>query len=246
MSTLLRHGDPLLIFGATTYFAFDVAALGCAFEAFGGGGPPVGVFVLAYTLGHAGAFLPTPGGVGGVEGGLIGMFVVYGAPIGLAATAVLAYRVFQLGLPAVFGAISLLRIRHVLAHPPPREEVAARFAGHHWSPRNCPRLAGAPADGLANGAGERVLSAGALAGSASPSRRAAERSVRGLAPAPGASAVHAGHSATPRRWLTSAWACASEPAMRCETPVSARRWPQSGCGAETMCCARSARAWSVV
>ena len=43
----------------------------------------------------------------------------------------LAYRVFQLGLPAVLGAISLLRIRHVLAHPPPREEVAARFAGHH-------------------------------------------------------------------------------------------------------------------
>ena len=42
--------------------------------------------------------------------------------------------------------------------------------------------------------------------------------------------------------LTSAWAWASEPAMRCETPVSARRWPQSGCGAETMCCARSARA----
>jgi uncharacterized membrane protein YbhN (UPF0104 family) len=128
---LLRHGDPLLIFGATTYFAFDVAALACCFEAFGGGGPPLGAFVLAYTLGHAGAFLPTPGGVGGVEGGLIGMFVAFGAPIGLAATAVLAYRVFQLGLPAVFGAISLLRIRHVLAHPPPREEVAARFAGHH-------------------------------------------------------------------------------------------------------------------
>jgi uncharacterized membrane protein YbhN (UPF0104 family) len=128
---LLRHGDPLLIFGATTYFACDVAALACAFEAFGGGGPPLGAFVLAYTLGHAGAFLPTPGGVGGVEGGLIGMFVAFGAPIGLAATAVLAYRVFQLGLPAVFGALSLLRIRHVLAHPPPREEVAARFAGHH-------------------------------------------------------------------------------------------------------------------
>ena len=88
------------------------------------------MFVLAYTLGHAGALLPTPGGVGGTEGGLIGMFVAYGTPIGLAATAVLAYRVFQLGLPAILGAISLLRIRHTLAHPPPREEVAARFAGH--------------------------------------------------------------------------------------------------------------------
>jgi uncharacterized membrane protein YbhN (UPF0104 family) len=126
---LLRHGDPLLIAGAVGYFAFDVASLACAFQAFGGGAPPLGVFVLAYTLGHAGALLPTPGGIGGTEGGLIGMFVAYGTPLGLAATSVLAYRVFQLGLPAVLGAISLLRIRHTLAHPPPREEIAARFAG---------------------------------------------------------------------------------------------------------------------
>ena len=115
--------------GAITYFAFDVACLACAFQAFGGGAPPIGIFILAYALGHAGALLPTPGGVGGTEGGLIGMFAAYGTPVGLAATAVLAYRVFQLGLPAVLGAISLLRIRHVLAHPPPREQVAARFAG---------------------------------------------------------------------------------------------------------------------
>ena len=84
--------------------------------------------MLAYTLGHAGAWLPTPGGVGGTEGGLIGMFVAYGTPLAPAAAAVLAYRVFQLGLPAIFGAISLLRIRYVLAHPPSREAVAAAFA----------------------------------------------------------------------------------------------------------------------
>lgn len=125
---LLRHGDRLLIAGAVGYYACDVASLGCAFEAFGGGAPPLGIFVLAYTLGHAGAWLPTPGGVGGTEGGLIGMFAAYGTPLALAAAAVLAYRVFQLGLPAILGAISLLRIRHVLAHPPSREAVAAAFA----------------------------------------------------------------------------------------------------------------------
>jgi uncharacterized membrane protein YbhN (UPF0104 family) len=127
---LVRHGDRFLIFGAVTYYAFDVASLGASFQAFGGGAPPVGVFVLAYTLGHAGAWLPTPGGVGGTEGGLIGMFAAFGTPISTAAAAVLAYRVFQLGLPAIFGAVCLLRIRHILAHPPPREQVAARFAGH--------------------------------------------------------------------------------------------------------------------
>jgi uncharacterized membrane protein YbhN (UPF0104 family) len=126
---LLRHGDRWLLVGALTYYAFDAASLGAAFKAFGGGAPPVGEFVLAYTLGHAGALLPTPGGVGGTEGGLIGMFAFYDTPLGVAAAAVLAYRVFQLGLPAVCGAVALVRVRHVLAHPPPRDEVAARFAG---------------------------------------------------------------------------------------------------------------------
>lgn len=126
---LLRVGDRFLAIGAITYFAFDVASLACSFQAFGGGAPPLGDFVLAYALGHAGAFLPTPGGVGGTEGGLIGMFVAYGSPLSLAAAAVLGYRVFQLGLPAIFGGIALLRVRHVLAHPPPRELIAARFEG---------------------------------------------------------------------------------------------------------------------
>jgi uncharacterized membrane protein YbhN (UPF0104 family) len=124
---LLAHGDKLLIFGSVTYFAFDVAALACAFQAFGGGAPPIGVFILAYALGHAGALLPTPGGVGGTEGGLIGSFAAYGTPVATAAAAVLAYRVFQLGLPAIFGAVSLYRIQRLLAHPPPPELVAARF-----------------------------------------------------------------------------------------------------------------------
>jgi hypothetical protein len=75
------------------------------------------------------ALLPAAGGVGGTEGGLIGMFAFYDTPLGVAAAAVLAHRVFQLGLPAVCGAVALVRVRHVLAHPPPREEVAARFAG---------------------------------------------------------------------------------------------------------------------
>jgi len=124
---LLRHGDRLLIVGSFTYFAFDVAALACAFQAFGGGAPGIGVFILAYALGHAGALVPTPGGVGGTEGGLIGAFVAYGTPLSTAAAAVLAYRVFQLGLPAILGAVSLLRIQRVLANPPPPEAVAAAF-----------------------------------------------------------------------------------------------------------------------
>jgi uncharacterized protein (TIRG00374 family) len=124
---VLRRGDRLLIAGAVTYYAFDVAALGATFQAFGGGAPPLGEFILAYTIGHAGALLPTPGGVGGTEGGLIGMMVVYGAPADVATAAVLAYRVFQLGLPAILGAISMLRIRTLLSDEERRTRVAAAF-----------------------------------------------------------------------------------------------------------------------
>lgn len=125
---LLRHGDRLLIAGAVTYYAADVAALACSFQAFGGGAPPLGVFVLAYTLGHAGALLPTPGGIGGTEGGLIGMFVAFGTPLSLATAAVLGYRVFQLGLPAILGGACLLRIRRYLASDFSPAAVAAHFA----------------------------------------------------------------------------------------------------------------------
>jgi uncharacterized membrane protein YbhN (UPF0104 family) len=124
----LRHGDVLLPLGAVAYYGFDVAALGASFEAFGGGGPPLGVFVLAYTLGHTGALIPTPGGVGGTDGGLIGMFVLMDAPLPLATAAVLGYRVFQLGIPIVFGAISLVRIRGRLSDDAFRERVRLRWA----------------------------------------------------------------------------------------------------------------------
>jgi uncharacterized membrane protein YbhN (UPF0104 family) len=126
---LLRHGDPLLAIGAVAYYACDVAALAASFQAFGGrGAPPAAAFVLAYTLGHAGALLPTPGGVGGTDGGLIAAFAIYDAPLGLATAAVLGYRVFQLGIPVICGAVALLRIRGRLTDERLRAEVQSRWA----------------------------------------------------------------------------------------------------------------------
>lgn len=112
---VLLHGDRLFVLGAVTYFAADVLSLAAAFHAVSAAAPPVGVFVVAYTLGHAGALLPTPGGIGGTEGGLIGAFSAYGASPAAATAAVLLYRVFQLGLPAVLGGLCMLRIRRQLA-----------------------------------------------------------------------------------------------------------------------------------
>jgi uncharacterized membrane protein YbhN (UPF0104 family) len=111
---LLRSGDRLVIAGAIGYFAFDVAALAAAFHAIGPAGLPVGLLVLAYTLGHGGAMVPIPGSA---EGGLIGIFVLYGMSLPTATAAVLAYRALHAGVPLVLGAIGLADVRRLLREP---------------------------------------------------------------------------------------------------------------------------------
>jgi uncharacterized membrane protein YbhN (UPF0104 family) len=107
---LLRSGDRLVIAGAIGYFAFDVAALAAAFHAVGSVGLPIGLLVLAYTLGHGGAIVPIPGSA---EGGLIGMFVLYGMSLPTATAAVLAYRALHAGVPLVLGVIGLADVRRL-------------------------------------------------------------------------------------------------------------------------------------
>ena len=125
---LLRSGDALLIAGSVGYLAFDIAALAAMFEALGGGAPAVAGFVLAYTLGQAGSLIPTPAGIGGTEGSLIGMFVLCGASLGAATAAVLAYRVVQLGIPAVLGTVASVDLRRMIRTGPTPAEIAERHA----------------------------------------------------------------------------------------------------------------------
>jgi len=94
---------------------FDVGALAAAFAAFGDVPGPA-VIVLAYAVGQLGGLIPIPGGIGGVDGGLIAAFVIYGTPAPVATAAVLAYRTVQLGLPAVVGTIGFVRLQRTLAH----------------------------------------------------------------------------------------------------------------------------------
>jgi uncharacterized membrane protein YbhN (UPF0104 family) len=110
---LIRERRPGLI-GAIAYWGFDIAALGCAFRAFGGH-PAIAVLVLGYFLGTLGSLLPLPGGIGGVEGAMIGVFVAFGIPGGQAVIAVLAYRAISFWLPTlpgVAGYVSLRRTVH--------------------------------------------------------------------------------------------------------------------------------------
>ena len=47
---------------------------------------------MGYFVGTLGNLLPVPGGIGGVEGGMVGAFVAFGEPAGPVLVAVLAYR----------------------------------------------------------------------------------------------------------------------------------------------------------
>ena len=103
------------VLGAFLWWAFDIATLWAAFHAFSGDTPEIAVIVVAYFVGMFGNLLPLPGGIGGVDGGMIGAFAAFGVDFGLAAVAVLTYRAFAFWLPTVPGVIAYLQLRKTVA-----------------------------------------------------------------------------------------------------------------------------------
>ena len=55
-----------------------------------------------------------PGGIGGIDAGLVGTFVLYGVPVTAAASAVLAYRAIALWVPALLGSVAFVMLRRLL------------------------------------------------------------------------------------------------------------------------------------
>ena len=111
---ILRRRDPLVIAGALGYWIWDNAVLWATFHAFGAS-LPLTVILMAYLIGQLGGLLPLPGGVGGIDGGLIATFILFGAPPAVTALAVLTYRIILFWLPLIGGAIAFLSLRRDLA-----------------------------------------------------------------------------------------------------------------------------------
>jgi hypothetical protein len=103
------------------------------FRAFGAA-PPAAVVVVAYFVGMLANTLPLPGGIGGVDGGMIGALVAFGADPGLAVVAVLAYRGFAFWLPIAPGALAWVSLRRTVAR---------------WDEEDSPAAAPAPPASLA-------------------------------------------------------------------------------------------------
>jgi uncharacterized protein (TIRG00374 family) len=112
------------VLGAVAWWGFDICTLWASFHAFGGPGiPTFPVIVVAYFCGQLGNLLPLPGGIGGVDGGMIGAFIAFGVPGGLAVVAVLVYRGFSFWLPTIPGIIAYLQLRRTVARWKTEEPV---------------------------------------------------------------------------------------------------------------------------
>src|SRR3954468_17455782 len=118
---ILNRRHPAVIAGAIGYWAFDNFVLWATFHAFGAS-PPIMVILLGYLIGQLGGALPLPGGIGGIDLGLIGTLIVYGAPAAETAAAVLAYRIILFWLPLAVGGIAFGLLRRDM---PSGQEFAA-------------------------------------------------------------------------------------------------------------------------
>jgi uncharacterized protein (TIRG00374 family) len=110
----LARDKEIGLLGAVAWWGFDIATLWAAFHAFGEP-PPWSVIVMAYYVGMIANTLPIPGGIGGVEGGMIGAFAAFDVNAGLAVVAVLTYRAFSFWLPTVPGVIAYFQLRKTVA-----------------------------------------------------------------------------------------------------------------------------------
>ena len=118
---LARSREPGLL-GAPAWWGFDILVLWASLRAFGAA-PAGAVLVMAYFVGQLGNTLPLPGGVGGVEGALVGALVAFGEAAGPVLAGVLTYRALAFWLPTVPGVIAYLRM-----HPGARRNHAPSSA----------------------------------------------------------------------------------------------------------------------
>jgi uncharacterized membrane protein YbhN (UPF0104 family) len=113
---LIREHD-WRVLGAVGYWMFDNLALYACLAAFGAT-PGVWVVAMAYLVGMLANSLPIPGGFVAVEGGLVGMLVLFGVrPASTAVAAVLVYRAISLWVPALIGSLAFLGLRREIGKP---------------------------------------------------------------------------------------------------------------------------------
>jgi len=104
---------PALI-GAVGYWAANIGILWASFKALGVA-VPFGVVVMGFFIGMAANLIPfVPAGVGAVDAGLIGSFVLFGQPQAEVFAAVLIFRLMAFWLPIPPGVVAFFQLRRTV------------------------------------------------------------------------------------------------------------------------------------
>jgi uncharacterized protein (TIRG00374 family) len=109
----VRHpSSGLMAFGgAVGFWGANIAILWASFHAFDVS-VPLGVVIQGFFLGMLANLFPfAPGGVGAVDAGMIGAFVLFGLPSAEVFAAVLTYRVIAFWLPIPPGIVAFFQLR---------------------------------------------------------------------------------------------------------------------------------------
>ncbi len=109
----VRHpsAGALAFGGAIGFWGANIAILWASFHAFDVS-VPLGVVIQGFFLGMVANLFPfAPGGVGAVDAGMIGAFVLFGVPSAEVFAAVLTYRVIAFWLPIPPGIVAFFQLR---------------------------------------------------------------------------------------------------------------------------------------
>ena len=102
------------ILGAIGFWAANVTIIWASFKSLGVS-IPLGEVVLGFFVGMVANLAPAPAGVGAVDGGLIGSFVIFGYPLETVIAAVLIYRLIAFYMPVPPGIIAFFQLRGTVA-----------------------------------------------------------------------------------------------------------------------------------
>jgi uncharacterized protein (TIRG00374 family) len=121
----------LATLGAIGFWAAQIGVLWASFKAFGVS-VPLAIVVQAFFVGMFANLIPLPGGVGGVDAGLLGAFALFG--IHGIFSAILLYRILAFWLPIPPGIIAFLQLRKTVhrwdeARAAPSAGIGAQVAG---------------------------------------------------------------------------------------------------------------------
>jgi uncharacterized protein (TIRG00374 family) len=105
----------LAVIGAAGFWAANIGILWASFHAFGVH-VPLAVVVQGFFLGMVANLFPlAPAGVGAVDAGMIGAFVLFGLPEDTIFPAILIYRLVAFWMPIPFGVVAFFQLRKKVA-----------------------------------------------------------------------------------------------------------------------------------